>query len=159
MRDETNHALTQQLGKPSTSTDKVLRWHVKPGLDVVVQRDAAGSRGIVWVPWPSGDGVCPSNGEVYAAGRGRHSNTYGAPSLRRGQAALKLTVRTSVDLASVIARLQSAVVNGHDAVAEMAAPVVPARLLAPRGSRRDGSRPTERRTWRSGLSRRRALSP
>src|SRR5687768_442676 len=112
MRDQTIQAVTLQLGEPSSATSKVVRWNVKPGLDVVIQRDASPSRGVVWMPWPGGNSVCPSTGEVYPADRGRHSNTYGAPSLVRGKAALKLNVFDADSLSVVLSRLKVAMANG-----------------------------------------------
>lgn len=128
MRDRTIQALVEQLGQSSSSTDKVIRWNVKTGLDVVLQRDAASHRAIVWMPWPGEGGECPPDGEVYAAGRGRHSNTYGAPSLARGMAALKLTITNDESLSTLLARLPTAA-DGGKVQAKTMAEVVSAPIV------------------------------
>lgn len=146
MRRKTIVAVTQVLGSPSSSTKKVLRWNVRRGLDVVVQRDGSSSRGLVWVPWPSEQGAGPF-GEVYPADRGRHANTYHyAPSLAEGKAALKLTVADEVSLAAVVDRL-AALKAGFKAGADGAGSAVTAGAAVRRArperpdETRSGSRP------------------
>lgn len=116
MREQTIDALTATLGPAASKTDKVIRWISPSGLDVVVQRDGIGDQGIVWVPWPLGDGTCPVNGAVYPPHRGRHSNTYSVPTLARGKAALKVTVNDAPALSDFLVYLK-ALTNPNTATA------------------------------------------
>src|SRR5688500_11191629 len=105
MTSTTMRRMTEQFGEPHTNTGRVLRWNMRPGLDVVVQSAGSERSAVDWVPWPNGEAP-PVNGKVYRPHQGRTGHSYArAPSLAKDKPVLKLRVNTQDELEDVMKRI------------------------------------------------------
>lgn len=82
---------------------KVKAWNVTANLGIVLQVDQPrhGDAAFIWLPYPR-CGAIPEIALEYAGESGRHSGTYPAPGLARGEPALKAIVRTAAELDGLI---------------------------------------------------------
>lgn len=108
MKNKTIEALSEKLGEPTRKTKKALAWDITSGFGIVVQIDQpnTGEHALVWVPHSkevleelSCDKV------VYPEGKGRHSNTYASPGLKRGDAAIRAKIKTEQELNELLSFL------------------------------------------------------
>jgi len=91
MRDSMCAILERLLGRCDSVTTKSKRWHTATLDVVVVNLDQAGNKGRAFMTFPNSAGE-PPFGEVYGPGRGRHTDTFPMPTLRKGRSALLLKV-------------------------------------------------------------------
>ena len=101
--------LTKELGSPSRETVKVIAWNVRPDLGVVLQIDQPNREqgAIIWVPYPPDGQPVPEIALEYPGESGRHSNTYPSPGLGRGLPALKLAVKSELELEDTISFIKA----------------------------------------------------
>ncbi|NOH63463.1 hypothetical protein [Vibrio sp. RE88] len=101
MKNKTITAFSNKLGVPTRETKKALAWDITSGFGVVVQIDqpSTGEYALVWLPHNidaleelSCDKV------LYPEEKGRHSNTYASPGLKRGDAAIRAKIKTEHEL-------------------------------------------------------------
>lgn len=102
-------ALTKELGSPSRETVKVIAWNVRPDLGVVLQIDQPNREqgAFIWVPYPPDGQPVPEIALEYPGESGRHSNTYPSPGLGRGLPALKLAVKSELELEDTISFIKA----------------------------------------------------
>lgn len=100
---------TTEFGAPSRETVKVKAWDIRPDLGVVLQMDQPNREqgAFVWLPYPPDGQSIPEIALEYPAEAGRHSNTYPSPSLARGLPALKLIVRTELELSNTLSFIKA----------------------------------------------------
>ncbi|MFV0511306.1 MAG: hypothetical protein ACK5M8_18960 [Shewanella algae] len=96
-----------QFGTPSRHTQKLLAWHIRPGLSAAMQLDqpaddihsGSGSYALLWLPVAAAMELLDSiKQRLYGEGEGRHSNTYASPGLDKGQSVIRLHVENSLQL-------------------------------------------------------------
>ncbi|WP_038874843.1 hypothetical protein [Vibrio jasicida] len=108
MKNKTITALSEKLGVPTRETKKALAWDITSGFGVVVQIDqpSTGEYALVWLPHNM-DALEELSCEkvVYSEGKGRHSNTYASPGLKRGDAAIRAKIKTERELNELLSFL------------------------------------------------------
>jgi hypothetical protein len=108
MSDEMKSAvverLTKEFGAPSREKVKVKSWDLPNQIGVVAQIDqpTREDAAYVWLPYPVEGQPVPENALEYPGEAGRHSGTYPAAGLKRGEPALKLTIRDRRQLDGVV---------------------------------------------------------
>lgn len=127
MKSEVTSQLTEILGSPSRETAKVKSWTVTSSVGLVLQLDqpSGDSAAVVWLPYPRDGQSIPEIAIEYPGEAGRHSGTYATPGLRKGQPALKLTVRDAGEVQEIVAYARAM-------AASMPLPEVHARTLKPK---------------------------
>ncbi|CAH6931287.1 hypothetical protein VCHA54P489_130087 [Vibrio chagasii] len=94
------------MGVPTRETKKALAWDITSGFGVVVQIDqpSTGEYALIWLPH-NADALKELSCEkvVYPEEKGRHSNTYASPGLKRGDAAIRAKVKQNKSLTSCCA--------------------------------------------------------
>ncbi|NOI89785.1 hypothetical protein F0235_04935 [Vibrio splendidus] len=108
MKNKTIAALSEKLGVPTRETKKALAWDITSGFGVVVQIDqpSTSEHALVWLPH-NADALKELSCEkvVYPEEKGRHSNTYASPGLKRGDAAIRAKIKTEQELNELLSFL------------------------------------------------------
>ena len=101
--------LTDAFGPASRETVKVKSWTVSSAVGVVLQVDqpSGDSAAFVWLPYPRDGQSIPESAVEYPGEAGRHSGTYATAGLRKGEPALKLTVRDAGEVTDIVAYLRA----------------------------------------------------
>jgi 5-methylcytosine-specific restriction endonuclease McrA len=96
--------LTKEFGVPSREVVKVKSWSLSSTIGIVLQMDQPNREdaAYVWLPYPGDSETVPEIALEYPGEAGRHSGTYPVPGLKRGEPALKLTIRDADELDEVI---------------------------------------------------------
>jgi hypothetical protein len=96
--------LTKEFGAPSREVVKVKSWDLSGTMGIVLQMDQPNREdaAYVWLPYPDDGETVPEIALEYPGEAGRHSGTYPASGLKRGEPALKLTIRDAEELDGVI---------------------------------------------------------
>jgi 5-methylcytosine-specific restriction endonuclease McrA len=104
MKAKAAERLMQEFGAPVRDVVKVKSWNLSDRVGVVLQMDqpTRGETALLWLPHPGDGHSVPDLAIEYPAEAGRHSGTYPAPGLGRGEPALKLVIRTSQELEDTI---------------------------------------------------------
>lgn len=104
MKSAVVERLTKEFGAPSRDVAKVKSWDLPNDVGVVAQVDqpTREDAAYVWLPYPAEGQRVPENALEYPGEAGRHSGTYPAAGLKRGEPALKLTIRDDAQLDGVI---------------------------------------------------------
>lgn len=134
MKSAVVERLTKEFGAPSRDVAKVKSWDLPNGVGVVVQVDqpAREDAAYVWLPYPAEGQRVPENALEYPGEAGRHSGTYPAAGLERGQPALKLTIRDDAQLDEVIAYIRA--MSSNATLPEVKLTAAPDRRSAPAGA-------------------------
>ena len=89
-------------------TVKVVEWRAGPiGVVLQVDQPSRDPAGYIWLPYPQDGEAVPEIALEYAAETGRHSGTYAAVGLSKGEPALKLIVRTETELLATLAYIDA----------------------------------------------------
>jgi hypothetical protein len=103
MLNQTIDRLTADFGPMTSSTNKMLRWEVRPDVGVGLERSSRrGQRAYLWLPHAASRSRAPSSAEVYGPAEGRHSNAYMLPGLKQGMGALRVRIARTEDLDEVV---------------------------------------------------------
>jgi hypothetical protein len=104
MKSAVVERLTKEFGTPSREVVKVKSWDLPNQVGVVAQMDqpTREDAAYIWLPYPGEGQLVPENALEYPGEAGRHSGTYPAPGLKRGEPALKLTIRDRRQLDDVV---------------------------------------------------------
>jgi hypothetical protein len=96
--------LIGEFGTPSREVVKVKSWDLSNTMEIVLQMDQPNREdaAYVWLPYPDDSQTVPEIALEYPGEAGRHSGTYPVSGLRRGEPALKLTIRDAGELDEVI---------------------------------------------------------
>jgi 5-methylcytosine-specific restriction endonuclease McrA len=88
---------------------KVKSWTLTSGVGVVLQVDqpTVDSTAFVWVPYPRDGQSVPDIAVEYPGEAGRHSGTYATPGLRKGEPALKLTLRDPGEVRDMVGYIKA----------------------------------------------------
>ena len=105
----------EEFGPPLRDVAKVRSWNVGRRVGVVLQVDQPNREdaAYIWLPHPGDGRTVPGIAVEYPAEAGRHSGTYPAAGLKRGEPALKLTVRHPGELDDTVAYMK-AMATGAD---------------------------------------------
>jgi hypothetical protein len=95
----------KEFGAAESNTDKVSRWSMAPGLDVILQQDVGVHFAEVWVTDSARANLLLPIAERVPEGVGRHSNTYWR-SLNRTHSALRIRVWNETQLDMLITALR-----------------------------------------------------
>jgi hypothetical protein len=100
---------TKEFGDPSRDVVKVKSWDLSNSIGVVLQIDQPNreNSAYVWLPYPGEGQTVPEIALEYPGEAGRHSGTYPAAGLRRGEPALKLTISTPQELDAVVGYIRA----------------------------------------------------
>ena len=109
MKFAVSEALTREFGGPSRQTVKVRAWDVGVSMGAVLQIDqpSRDDAAVLWLPYPEGGQTVPDISLAYAGESGRHSGTYATHGLRKGEPALKLTIRTDQELEATLSYIRA----------------------------------------------------
>lgn len=115
IRDSVDRRLREEFGTPLRNVAKVRSWNVGGHVGVVLQVDQPNREdaAYVWLPHPGDGRTVPGTAVEYPAEAGRHSGTYPAAGLKRGEPALKLTIRGLGELDDLLVCI-AAMVAGAD---------------------------------------------
>ena len=104
MKSEVARRFTEEFGTPARDVVKVKSWDVSSGTGVVLQMDQPSreNAAYVWLPYPGEGQSVPEIALEYPGEAGRHSGTYPAAGLKRGEPALKLTIRDPAEIDDVV---------------------------------------------------------
>jgi len=104
MKLEVVDRLRAEFGPPSRDVVKVKSWDLSKRIGIVVQLDGPTreNAAYVWLPYPGEGQQVPEVALEYPGEAGRHSGTYATAGLKRGEPALKLTIRTPQELNDLI---------------------------------------------------------
>lgn len=104
MKNLVSERLTKEFGTPDRDKVKVKSWNISNNIGVVLQVDQPNKENaaFMWLPYPSDGQTIPEIALEYPGEAGRHSGTYPANGLKRGNPALKLTIRNTIELNDVI---------------------------------------------------------
>jgi len=104
MKSEVARRFTEEFGMPKRDVSKVKSWDISNDVGVVLQLDQPKreNAAYVWLPYPGEGQSVPEIAFEYPGETGRHSGTYPAAGLKRGEPAMKLTVRHPAELDEVI---------------------------------------------------------
>jgi 5-methylcytosine-specific restriction endonuclease McrA len=113
MKSDVTDRFTKEFGPPSRKVVKVTSWDLANKTGVVVQLDQPNreNAAYVWLPYPGDGQPVPDEALEYPGEAGRHSGTYATAGLKRGEPALKLTIRNSSQLDDVVRYIQATVAN------------------------------------------------
>jgi hypothetical protein len=94
----------QEFGGPSREVVKVKSWNLSSKVGVVLQMDGPTreNAAYVWLPYPAEGQPVPEIALEYPGEAGRHSGTYPVAGMKRGEPALKLTIRNLLELNGVV---------------------------------------------------------
>lgn len=109
MMIETLQFLSDEFNAPTRDRVKIKAWSLLPTMSVVLQVDQPNreNAAYLWVPYPSDGQAVPEIATEYPGEAGRHSGAYSTPGLRRGEPALRLTIRTCQELGDSIAYVRA----------------------------------------------------
>jgi hypothetical protein len=107
-KDQVIERFHQEFGNPDRITEKVTAFNVA-GLGVVIQTDQPNREdaAYVWLPYPPDDQSVPEIALEYAGESGRHSGTHASKGLEKGLPALKLILRSDVELNDALAYIKA----------------------------------------------------
>jgi hypothetical protein len=106
---------TREFGPPSREVVKVKSWNVTHNVGAVLQVDqpARENAAYVWLPYPGEGQPVPEIALEYPGEAGRHSGTYPAAGLKRGEPALKLTICSAEELEGVVSYIRAMASNAN----------------------------------------------
>ncbi len=109
MRAAVAERLTQEFGPPSREVVKVKSWDVADKIGIVLQVDQPTREDMayLWLPYPGEGQSVPDAALEYPGEAGRHSGTYPVAGLKRGEPALKLTLRDAAELDEAVGYLKA----------------------------------------------------
>jgi hypothetical protein len=109
MKIETAERFVSEFGAPTRDVVKVKSWNITNNVGVVLQVDqpTKDSSAYVWLPYPGEGQMVPDIALEYPGEAGRHSGTYPAAGLKRGEPALKLTITGPQELDAVVAYIRA----------------------------------------------------
>jgi hypothetical protein len=115
MKNEVIDLFKTEFGPPSREVVKAKSWDLRNDVGVVVQMDGPTreNAAYVWLPYPGDGQRVPEIAIEYPGEAGRHSGTYPAAGLKRGEPALKLTIRSSRELDDVVAYIRAMATNAN----------------------------------------------
>jgi 5-methylcytosine-specific restriction endonuclease McrA len=104
MKIEVAERFVKEFGKPVRDVVKVKSWDLSPDVGVVLQMDQPNreNAAYVWLPYPGDGQTVPEMALEYPGEAGRHSGTYPAAGLKRGEPAQKVTIRSEAELDSIV---------------------------------------------------------
>ena len=104
---------SREFGPPLRDVVKVKSWDISPAVGVVLQMDQpkGDDAAFVWLPYPREGQPVPEIALEYPGEAGRHSGTYPALGLKRGEPALKLTIKTLPELDAVVGYVRAMAAN------------------------------------------------
>lgn len=113
MKKLVSDRLTKEFGTPDRDKIKVKSWNISNNVGVVLQVDSPNreNAAFVWLPYPDDGQTIPEIALEYPGESGRHSGTYPANGLKRGNPALKLTIRNNTELNDVIDYIRAMLSN------------------------------------------------
>ncbi len=131
MKSAVVERLTKEFGAPSRDVAKVKSWDLPNDVGVVAQLDQPTRDGAayVWLPYPAEGQRMPESALEYPGEAGRHSGTYPAAGLKRGEPALKLTIRDYAQLDDVIDYIRA--MSSNTTLPEVKLTAAPDRRSAP----------------------------
>lgn len=134
MKSAVVERLTKEFGAPLRDKVKVKSWNLPNQVGVVVQVDQpmGEDAAYLWLPYPGDGQPVHENALEYPAEAGRHSGTYPAAGLKRGEPALKLTIRDRAKLDDVVEYIRAMSANASLPEVELTAQ--PARRCFPLGA-------------------------
>jgi hypothetical protein len=120
MKTDVGERLIEEFGLPLRDRIKVKSWNISPSFGAVLQLDqpTREKSAFVWLPYPKDGQSVPDIALEYPGEAGRHSGTYPAAGLERGEPALKLTIKTSRELDAVIDYVRAMATNFEPARGE-----------------------------------------
>lgn len=132
MKHEVAMRFTKEFGDPSREVVKVKSWGLSNGVGVVLQMDQPNreNAAYVWLPYPGDGQAVPEIALEYPGEAGRHSSTYPAVGLKRGEPALKLTIRGDQELNSVVGYIRA--MASRAALPEVKVSAAPEKRLVPK---------------------------
>lgn len=109
MKLEIAERLSKEFGAPLRDKVKVKSWDVRGTVGVVLQIDQPNreNAAYVWLPYPGDGQSVPEIALEYPAEAGRHSGTYPTAGLKRGEPAMRLTIRHYAEVDEVIAYIRA----------------------------------------------------
>lgn len=109
MKSVAAERFVKEFGAPSRDVVKVKSWNLSNTVGLVLQMDQPNrdNAAYVWLPHPGDGQPVPEIALEYPGEAGRHSGTYPAAGLKRGEPALKLTIRDPRELDEVVKYLQA----------------------------------------------------
>ncbi len=104
MRNRVAERFDSEFGPSVRNTVKVKAWALTPDVGAVLQIDSPNleDAACVWLPYPGPGQAFPELALEYPGEAGRHSGTYASAGLRRGEPALKLTIRSTSELDATV---------------------------------------------------------
>jgi hypothetical protein len=117
---------SSEFGPPVRDVKKVKSWDLARRVGAVLQVDGLTTENaaLVWLPYPPDGQSVPEAALEYPGEAGRHSGTYPAAGLRRGEPALRVTLRGADELDGIVAYLKAM-------AASQDLPIVPTRSPGP----------------------------
>jgi len=109
MKSEVVTRFNEEFGIPARDTVKVKSWDLSNKIGVVLQVDQPNreNAAYVWLPYPEDGKSVPEIALEYPGEAGRHSGTYPAAGLKRGEPAMKLTIRDPAELDEVVGYIRA----------------------------------------------------
>lgn len=113
MKSDVVQRFTKEFGVPTREVVKVKSWDLPNKVGVVLQIDqpTRENAAYIWLPYPGEGRAVPEIALEYPGEAGRHSGTYPAAGLRRGEPAMKLTVREPAELDEVVGYIRAMSAN------------------------------------------------
>jgi len=104
MKSDVAQRFTEEFGIPTRDVVKVKSWNLSNRTGVVLQMDQPSreNAAYVWLPYPGEGQSIPEIALEYPGEAGRHSGTYPAAGLKRGEPAMKLTIRDPTEIDEVV---------------------------------------------------------
>jgi 5-methylcytosine-specific restriction endonuclease McrA len=104
MKFDVARRFTEEFGTPKRDVLKVKSWNISNNIGIVLQLDQPNRENdaYVWLPYPGEGQSVPEIAFEYPGEAGRHSGTYPAAGLKRGEPAMKLTIRDLTELDEVV---------------------------------------------------------
>jgi hypothetical protein len=114
MKDKVARRLIEEFGVPTRNVVKVKSWDISNNIGVVLQLDQPNREdaAYVWLPYPAEGQSVPEIALEYPGEVGRHSGTYPAAGLKRGEPAIRLTIRNATELDEVINYIRATAAHG-----------------------------------------------
>lgn len=104
MKSDVAQRFTEEFGVPTRDVVKVKSWDLSSRIGAVLQMDQLSreNAAYVWLPYPSEGQSVLEIALEYPGEAGRHSGTYPAAGLKRGEPAIKLTIRDLTEVDEVV---------------------------------------------------------
>lgn len=104
MKADITNRLNAEFGDPSRDVIKVRSWKIAENVGVVLQLDqpTREDAAYIWLPHPGDRQSIPEAAVEYPAEAGRHSDTYPAPGLKKGEPAMKITIHDAQEINDLV---------------------------------------------------------